>query len=52
MKKYNVAILGIRGAVGQCMYRIVKERKFPVNKLVLISPSGASGHWKAISMCR
>ena len=43
MKKYNVAILGIRGAVGQCMYSIVKERKFPVNKLVLISPSGADG---------
>ena len=43
MKKYNVAILGIRGAVGQCMYRIVKERKFPVGKLVLISPSGAGG---------
>ena len=43
MKKYNVAILGIRGAVGQCMYRIVKERKFPVNKLILISPSGALG---------
>lgn len=43
MKKYNVAILGIRGAVGQCMYSIVKERKFPVNKLVLISPSGAGG---------
>jgi len=43
MKKFNVAILGIRGAVGQCMYRIVKERKFPINKLVLISPSGAGG---------
>ena len=25
------------------MYRIVKERRFPVNKLVLISPSGAGG---------
>ena len=43
MKKYNVAILGIRGAVGQCMYRILKERHFPVNKLILISPSGAGG---------
>ncbi len=43
MKKYNVAIFGIRGAVGQCMYSIVKERKFPVNKLVLISASGAHG---------
>jgi aspartate-semialdehyde dehydrogenase len=43
VRKYNVAILGIRGAVGQCMYRILKQRKFPVNKLVLISPSGAGG---------
>ena len=43
MKKYVVAILGIRGAVGQCMYRIVKERKFPIKKLILISPSGAGG---------
>ena len=49
MKKYNVAILGIRGAVGQCMYRIVKERKFPVNKLVLISPSGADGQQDGIN---
>jgi aspartate-semialdehyde dehydrogenase len=36
-KKYNVAILGIRGAVGQEMYRIVKQRKFPVAELRLIS---------------
>ncbi len=48
MKKYNVAILGIRGAVGQCMYSIVKERKFPINKLVLISPSGADGEMDGI----
>ncbi len=48
MKKYNVAILGIRGAVGQCMYQIVKARKFPVNKLVLISPSGADGEMDGI----
>lgn len=48
MKKYNVAILGIRGAVGQCMYSIVKQRKFPVNKLILISPSGAGGELDGI----
>ncbi len=36
-KKYNVAILGIRGAVGQCMYEIVRGRKFPVDELRLIS---------------
>ncbi|MEI8012669.1 MAG: aspartate-semialdehyde dehydrogenase [Candidatus Omnitrophota bacterium] len=43
MKKYVVAILGARSAVGQCMYDIVQQRKFPVKELRLISPSGASG---------
>ncbi len=33
MKKYNVAIVGIRGAVGYCMYQVLKERKFPINEL-------------------
>lgn len=47
-KKFNVAILGIRGAVGQCMYQIVKDRKFPVNELRLISPSGAGGELDGI----
>lgn len=47
-KKYTVAILGIRGAVGQTMYRIVKQRNFPVRKLVLISPSGADGEQDGI----
>jgi len=39
MKKYNVAILGARGAVGQCMYRILKERHFPIDELRLLSHS-------------
>lgn len=43
MKKVNVAILGIRGAVGQCMYEILKERKFPVNNLKLLSSSMEEG---------
>ena len=38
-KKYNVAIVGIRGAVGQEMLAILKERNFPVNKLKLLSTS-------------
>lgn len=42
-KKYKVAILGIRGAVGQEMYKTVKQRNFPVSEYVLISPSGAEG---------
>src|SRR3989338_7111941 len=39
MKKYNVAIVGIRGAVGQEMLKILKERKFPIDQLKLISTS-------------
>jgi len=37
MKKYNVAIVGIRGAVGQEMLRILEERKFPVGELRVMS---------------
>ncbi len=37
MKKYNVCIVGIRGAVGQCMLQILQERKFPVNELRVMS---------------
>jgi aspartate-semialdehyde dehydrogenase len=37
MKKYNVCIVGIRGAVGQCMLDILQQRKFPVGELRLMS---------------
>lgn len=39
MKKYNVAILGARGAVGQEFIKILKERNFPVCELRLLSMS-------------
>ncbi|MCK5083087.1 MAG: aspartate-semialdehyde dehydrogenase, partial [Candidatus Omnitrophica bacterium] len=39
MRKFNVAIVGIRGAVGQEMLKILKERNFPVDQLKLISTS-------------
>lgn len=39
MKKYHVAIVGIRGAVGQEMLKILKQRNFPYGKLKLISTS-------------
>jgi len=39
MKKYNIAIVGIRGAVGQSMVKILKERQFPINELRLLSSS-------------
>ena len=37
MKTYNVAITGIRGAVGDCMFEILKQRKFPIYELRLLS---------------
>ena len=30
MKKYNVAVLGATGAVGQEMMKILEERSFPI----------------------
>ncbi|MCK5179617.1 MAG: aspartate-semialdehyde dehydrogenase [Candidatus Omnitrophica bacterium] len=39
MRKFNVAIVGIRGAVGQEMLKILKERNFPYDQLKLISTS-------------
>ncbi|HQP10699.1 MAG TPA: aspartate-semialdehyde dehydrogenase, partial [Candidatus Omnitrophota bacterium] len=39
MKKYNVAIVGIRGAVGQEFLKILHQRKFPYGELKLISTS-------------
>jgi aspartate-semialdehyde dehydrogenase len=50
MKKYVVAILGARSAVGQCMYDIVKQRNFPVKELRLISPSGAKGEMHGLPL--
>ncbi len=39
MKKYSVAIVGARGAVGKKMFEILKEREFPYDKVKLISTS-------------
>ncbi len=41
--KYNVAILGATGAVGEEMLKILEERNFPVDKLVLLASSRSVG---------
>lgn len=43
MKKYNVAIAGATGAVGEIMLRILEERNFPVDKLVLLASKRSVG---------
>jgi aspartate-semialdehyde dehydrogenase len=37
MKKYNVAICGVTGAVGETMLKVLQERNFPVEKLKLLA---------------
>ena len=43
MKKYNVAILGATGAVGQEFLRLIEERKFPFADLKLLASKRSAG---------
>jgi len=43
MKKYNVAILGATGAVGQEMLKVLGERNFPINNLKLLASKRSEG---------
>ena len=43
MSGYNVAILGATGAVGTELLKILAERNFPVNKLVLLAAPEEKG---------
>ncbi|VAW41252.1 Aspartate-semialdehyde dehydrogenase, partial [hydrothermal vent metagenome] len=39
MKKYNIAVVGATGAVGEVMLSILKERKFPIDKIYALASS-------------
>jgi aspartate-semialdehyde dehydrogenase len=43
MRKYNVAIVGATGAVGEEMRLVLEERKFPVEKLSLFASGRSAG---------
>ena len=43
MKKYNVAILGATGAVGQEFLRLIAERNFPFAELKLLASARSAG---------
>ena len=43
MKKYNVAILGATGAVGQEFLKLIEERNFPFNELRLLASKRSAG---------
>ncbi len=41
--KYNIAIAGVTGAVGQEMLRVLDQRKFPVNQLLPLASKRSTG---------
>ena len=43
MKKYNVAIVGATGAVGEELFRVLEEFDFPVNNLIPLASSKSVG---------
>ena len=43
MKKYNVAVVGATGAVGEVMLSILEERDFPVDQLFPLASSRSAG---------
>lgn len=43
MKRYNVAILGATGAVGEQMIKVLWERRFPIGGLRLLSSERSAG---------
>jgi len=49
MKKYNVAIVGATGLVGQTFLRVLEEYQFPINKLKLFASERSVG--KEIIYC-
>lgn len=42
-KKFNVAVLGATGAVGECLLEILEERKFPVDKIYPLASERSAG---------
>ncbi|MCL9820390.1 aspartate-semialdehyde dehydrogenase [Helicobacter sp. 14348-15] len=43
MKKFNVAVVGATGAVGEEIFKILEERNFPINKLVPLASARSVG---------
>jgi len=42
-KKYNIAVVGATGAVGETMLAILEERKFPVDKVYALASARSAG---------
>ncbi len=43
MKKYNVAVVGATGAVGEAMFDILNERQFPIDNIYALASERSEG---------
>ena len=43
MKKYNIAIVGVTGAVGQEFLKLIEERNFPFANLKMLASKRSAG---------
>eukprot|EP01029_Cantina_marsupialis_P025962 TRINITY_DN68928_c0_g1_i1.p1 TRINITY_DN68928_c0_g1~~TRINITY_DN68928_c0_g1_i1.p1 ORF type:complete len:344 (+),score=100.91 TRINITY_DN68928_c0_g1_i1:963-1994(+) len=43
MRKFNVAVVGATGAVGEELFRVLKEYNFPINNLVPLASARSAG---------
>ena len=43
MRKYNIAIVGATGAVGEELFRVLQEQNFPVGELLPLSSANSAG---------
>lgn len=44
MKKYNIAVVGASGAVGEELFRVLEEHNFPVNNILPLASSNSAGN--------
>ena len=43
MRKFNVAVVGATGAVGEELFRVLEEYEFPVNKMIPLASARSAG---------
>ena len=43
MKKYNIAVVGATGAVGEEIFEVLKEQKFPVGDILPLASASSAG---------
>jgi len=44
LKKYNIAVVGASGAVGEEIFRVLEEQKFPVANLLPLASANSAGN--------